>query len=58
MTENFFGCSCGFRCVESQVAKTMGACPKCGRRSVAMRTKYAEENFEQTDIHMTSRKVN
>lgn len=55
MSENMFICSCGFKCVEGNVAKTEGACPKCGKRSTANKTKYAKESFEQTDLHKKSR---
>ncbi len=30
MSENLFGCRCGFKCVESQLAKSDGYCPVCG----------------------------
>lgn len=37
-----FQCSCGFRCVESQIAKTGGACPceKCGKVRKDLAAKY------------------
>lgn len=57
MSEVYWGCTCGFKSVESQLAKTAGACPKCGRRTAANRSKYAEETTEQTDMHITSKQV-
>lgn len=37
-----FQCSCGFRCVESQMAKTEGVCPseKCKKPNKAMVAKF------------------
>ena len=60
MNDQMFGCSCGFMCVESQLAKTQGACPKCGVRTAANKAKYADEFTERTDLHMQARlkKVN
>lgn len=55
MSESYFACACGFKCVEGQVAKTEGACPKCGKRTASMKTKYAKETTEQTDMHKKSR---
>lgn len=55
MQENYFGCSCGFKCVESQLAKTEGACPRCGKRTQAMKDKYSSEKVEQTTLHKQSR---
>jgi hypothetical protein len=51
MNENYFACSCGFKCVEGQLAKSDGACPKCGKRTVAMKEKYDSSKSEQTNIH-------
>lgn len=28
MSETYFHCKCGFKCVEGQLAKTDGKCPK------------------------------
>lgn len=58
--ETYFGCSCGFKCVESQLAKTQGACPACGARTASNKAKFAEENIEKTDLHIQARakKVN
>ncbi len=53
--ETYYGCKCGFKCVESQLAKTEGACPKCGARSGAMKEKYGAEKMEMTNIHKVSR---
>jgi len=53
--EQYFMCACGFKCVEGQIAKTEGACPKCGKRTVTMKTKYAKESTEMTDLHKKSR---
>lgn len=35
-----FQCVCGFRCVESQVAKTEGSCPKCNKTRADMKAKF------------------
>lgn len=53
--ETYFGCACGFKCVEGQLAKTDGACPKCGRRSIDMKAKYGDNVIEKTDIHIQKR---
>ncbi len=58
MQENYFGCSCGFKCVESQLAKTEGACPKCGKRTLANKEKFGAEKSEQTNLHKISRGEN
>lgn len=55
MENNIFGCACGFKCVESQLAKTSGACPKCGKRTESMKLKFSSEKTEQTDLHKVSR---
>jgi len=55
MAENFFGCACGFKCVESQLAKTDGACPKCGKRTEQNKAKFDSLKTEQTDLHKVSR---
>lgn len=41
---DMFQCSCGFRCVEGQLAKTNGACPseKCKKVRKDMAAKYQE----------------
>ena len=51
MNESYFACACGFKCVEGQLAKSEGACPKCGRRTAAMKTKYDATTTEMTTIH-------
>lgn len=53
--EGYFGCPCGFKCVEIQLAKTSGACPKCGNRTASMKAKYDVETSEKTDLHKISR---
>lgn len=42
MSETMFQCACGFRCVESQIAKTEGVCPKesCKKVRKDMAAKY------------------
>lgn len=40
--EQYFACKCGFKCVEGQLAKTDGKCPKCGKGSSAMLAKFKE----------------
>lgn len=40
MNENYFYCKCGFKCVEGQLAKSDGKCPKCGKANAAMSAKY------------------
>lgn len=40
MTEAIFQCKCGFKCVESQLAKSEGACPSCKQTRKDMSTKY------------------
>ncbi len=54
MTE-MFSCACGFKCVEGQLAKTDGACPKCGKRTAQNKDKYGVEKQEQTQLHKISR---
>jgi len=51
MNEQIFGCACGFKCVESQLAKSEGACPRCGKRTTEQKAKYGKEAVEQTNIH-------
>lgn len=60
MTENLYACVCGFKCVESQLAKSQGACPSCGKRSLANKEKYQDSTMEQTNIHneLKMKKVN
>ena len=53
--ENYFTCGCGFKCVEGQLAKTEGACPKCGKRTASNKAKFAKETTEQTELHKLSR---
>lgn len=55
MAENYFACACGFKCVEGQLAKTEGACPKCGKRTEQNKAKFGVEKTEQTNLHKTSR---
>lgn len=31
MSEEIVACSCGFKCVKSQLYKTDGLCPKCNK---------------------------
>lgn len=46
--EQYFGCpECNFKCVEIQLAKTRGGCPKCGLRSRAMKEKYGNEDNDR-----------
>jgi len=52
--EQYFACKCGFKCVENQLAKTEGACPKCGSRNENMKNKYGGIQ-EKTDLHKKSR---
>jgi hypothetical protein len=35
-----FACKCGFKCDETQLAKTDGDCPKCKKTNAAMKAKY------------------
>ena len=51
MAENVVGCSCGFKCVESQLAKSEGACPKCGLRTADNKVKFGKETKEATQLH-------
>jgi hypothetical protein len=53
MAENVFGCACGFKCVDSQLAKSEGACPKCGLRTVDNKAKFGKETKEVTQLHKT-----
>lgn len=55
MSDTYFGCACGFKCVESQLSKTEGACPKCGRRTATNKIKFGSETMEMTDKHIKSR---
>lgn len=50
-----FSCACGFKCVEGQLSKTEGACPKCGSRTLSNKAKYAKESVEKTNIHKVLR---
>jgi len=50
MTDEMFACSCGFKCVDTQLAKSEGACPKCGKRTTKNKDKYGDVP-EQTNIH-------
>lgn len=47
MTENLFACRCGFKCVESQTAKTDGYCPKCGLGRPDLTQKYDRNKMTQ-----------
>lgn len=41
---DMFMCSCGFKCIEIQLAKTEGKCPKCGKRAPkTIANKYTDE---------------
>lgn len=40
MSDQMFFCACGFKCVEGQLAKSAGKCPKCGKGNQAMKAKY------------------
>lgn len=51
MADEMFACVCGFKSVESQLAKTEGACPKCGRRTAKNKEKYGG-TYEDTTLHM------
>lgn len=53
MAENVVGCACGFKCVESQLAKSEGACPKCGLRTMDNKAKFGKETKEQTTLNKT-----
>jgi hypothetical protein len=55
MSENYFTCACGFKCVEGQLAKTSGACPRCGKRTESMKLKFSSEKTEQTNLAKLSR---
>ena len=41
MAEMFY-CQCGFKCVEGQLAKTEGNCPKCGKGRAELKAKFAK----------------
>lgn len=40
MSEELFVCKCGFKCVEGQLAKSDGFCPKCGNGQPDKVSKY------------------
>jgi len=40
MGDTYYACKCGFKCVEGQLAKTDGNCPKCGKGTQAMKDKF------------------
>lgn len=42
MSETYYYCKCGFKCVEGQLAKTDGACPKkdCQTKRKDMAAKF------------------
>lgn len=37
---DMFFCSCGFKCVEGQLAKSGGKCPKCAKGRKDMTDKF------------------
>jgi hypothetical protein len=37
-----FACACGFKCDETQLAKSAGTCPKCGKGTQALKDKYKQ----------------
>ncbi len=39
--EMFF-CECGFKCVEGQLAKTGGECPRCKKGRADLKARYAK----------------
>lgn len=45
MAENIYQCKCGFKCVESQLSKSEGYCPKCqeGREDIV--SKHAKAKY-------------
>lgn len=45
MSEPLFVCKCGFKCVEGQLAKTEGFCPKCGEGREEHTSKYAKAKY-------------
>jgi len=40
MSETYYYCKCGFKCVEGQLAKTDGKCPKCAKARPDMAAKF------------------
>jgi len=47
MSENIYQCKCGFKCVESMLAKTQGYCPVCKEGRKDNIEKYATTNYQK-----------
>lgn len=47
MTENLYACKCGFKCVESQLAKTEGYCPKCSEGRADMIERHGKAKWSK-----------
>ena len=43
--DSYYYCECGFKCVEGQLSKSKGACPKCGsiRADMAEKHKFTKK---------------
>jgi len=42
-----YTCKCGFKCVEGQLAKSEGYCPKCGEGRADMIEKHAKAKYSK-----------
>ncbi len=47
MTDTMYACKCGFKCVDTQLAKSEGFCPRCGEGREDMTTKFAKAKYSK-----------
>lgn len=47
MAENIYQCKCGFKCVESQLGKSEGYCPKCNEGRADLIEKHAKAKWSK-----------
>jgi len=45
MTDTIFACRCGYKCVETQLAKTDGFCPRCNEGRPDMMARHDKTKF-------------
>jgi len=45
MNDQMFQCKCGFKCVEGQLAKSEGYCPKCNEGREDLVAKHAKAKY-------------
>jgi hypothetical protein len=51
MSENIFACKCGFKCVESQLGKSEGFCPKCNEGREDMIAKHSGAKWQKRKVN-------